>query len=360
VSAVVTAEFVELIDPRPGEEVEPSRLEPYLRAHLPASEGAFALRQFGGGHANLTYLVRFGAHEYVLRRPPLGPVAPASHDMKREHRVLAAMPDIFPLAPRSYLYCDDKTIIGAEFHVMERRRGIVIRGDLPERFRDDKAVARRIGEMMIDVLGALHKADPEAAGLGQLGHPEGYAGRQLEGWAKRWQAAKDKELPRVDALIAWLAARLPPPPAVSLLHNDFKLDNMLVAAEDPGRPVAVLDWDMCTRGDPLMDLGYLLNLWAQGDDDPEWLQWGAMPTWRQGSPSRVEAIERYGKVTGFPLDHIDWYHVYGLFKMIVIIQQIYIRYLRGQTLDQRFAIFGGRVAAFAEKGHMLIAQSGKP
>jgi aminoglycoside phosphotransferase (APT) family kinase protein len=351
--------FVELIDPRPGEEVETARLEPYLRARLPRTEGSFSWRQFGGGHANLTYLVRFGDSDYVLRRPPLGPIAPSSHDMKREHRVLAALPDIFPLAPRSYLYCEDAGIIGAEFHVMERRRGIVVRGDLPERFRDDPAVARRITEMLIDTLAAFHKADPDAAGLGSLGHPEGYAARQLEGWAKRWQAAKDKELPRVDALIAWLVARIPPPPAVSLLHNDFKLDNMLVGADDPGRPVAVLDWDMCTRGDPLMDLGYLLNLWAQGDDDPEWLQWGAMPTWRPGSLTRAEAVERYARATGFGLEHVDWYHVFGLFKMIVIIQQIYIRYLRGQTKDERFAIFGGRVQAFAEKGHTLIARSGR-
>jgi len=356
----MAVEAADTIDPRPGEEVDTSRLEPYLRANLPATDGPFMLRQFGGGHANLTYLVRFGEHEYVLRRPPLGPVAASSHDMKRENRVLSRLHEVFPLAPRSYLYCADAGLIGADFHVMERRHGIVIRGDLPERWQGDKMMARRIGEMMIDTMAALHKADPARAGLGDLGRPEGYAQRQLEGWTKRWHAAKDHDIPRVDAMIAWLVKRTPVPPAATLLHNDFKLDNMLVGAEDPARPVAVLDWDMCTRGDPLMDLGYILNLWGEPSDPKDWLDWGAMPTWREGSPTRAEAIERYARATGFPVGHIGWYHVFGTFKMIVIVQQIYIRYLRGQTQDKRFAIFGRRVESFAEKGNVLMARSAEP
>lgn len=352
----MSGETAELIAPRVGEELDTSRLEPYLRQHLPGAEGPMALRQFGGGHANLTYELRFGPREYVLRRPPLGPIAPSAHDMKREHRVLAALPDIYPWAPRSYLYCGDAGIIGAEFHVMERRHGIVIRSELPEAVKRDPRLARRIGEMMVDTLAALHTADPAAAKLGDLGRPEGYAARQLEGWTKRWHAAKDKDLPRVDEMAAWLSRHLPKPQRVSLLHNDFKLDNMIVDRDDPGIAVAVLDWDMCTRGDPLMDLGYMLNYWSEPKDDLAWRQAAFMPTWYPGFPSRAEAVERYAQKTGLALDEVLWYHVFGVFKLTGVIQQIYIRYLRGQTADARFATFGKRVATLAEKGCALIAE----
>jgi len=352
----MAAVAAELIDPRPGEEIDTARLEPYLRAHLPRAEGPFSLRQFGGGHANLTYLARFGESEYVVRRPPLGPVAPSSHDMKREHRVLATLPDIFPLAPRSYHYCGDAAIIGAEFHVMERRRGIVIRSDPPDSVKRDPALARRVGEMLVDTLASLHRADPAAAGLGDLGRPEGFVERQLEGWIKRWHAAKDKDLARVDEMIAWLSRNLPRTQRAALLHNDYKLDNMIVDAADPARPVAVLDWDMCTRGDPLMDLGYMLNYWSEAGDDPAWREAAFMPTWYPGFPKRAEAVERYAQATGFALEDVRWYHVFGVFKLTGVIQQIYIRYLRGQTRDPRFARFGARVATLAEKGCALIAR----
>lgn len=349
----MAGQTAEVIDPRSGEELDGSRLEPYLRGKLPQTDGPFSLRQFGGGHANLTYLVRFGAAEYVLRRPPLGPVAPSAHDMKREHRVLATLPDIFPLAPRSYLYCGDTSIIGAEFHVMERRHGIVIRSELPARAQGDPRMCRHIGEMIVDTLAALHTADPARAGLGDLGHPEGYAQRQLDGWITRWHAAKDRDLPRVDEMITWLSKRVPCPQRASLLHNDFKLDNMIVDADDPSRAVAVLDWDMCTRGDPLMDLGYMLNYWSQADDDPRWQRASFMPTWYPGFPTRTEAIARYAQKTGFTVEDIRWYHVFGVFKLAGVLQQIYIRYLRGQTTDARFATLGERVATLAEKGCAL-------
>ena len=353
----MTAKLADTIAPRSGEEVDASRLEPYLRARLPMTDGPFGLRQFGGGHANLTYLVSFGDSEYVVRRPPLGPVAPSSHDMKREHRVLATLPDIFPLAPRSHLYCGDASIIGAEFHVMERRHGIVIRSDLPEEFKGKPALARRIGEMIVDTLAALHTADPAEAKLGDLGHPEGYVRRQLDGWIKRWHAAKDKDLATVDETIAWLSKRVPSPQRASLLHNDFKLDNMIVSADDPARAVAVLDWDMCTRGDPLMDLGYMLNYWSEAGDSIPWRNAAFMPTWYPGFPTRGEAVQRYARKTGFTLDDIRWYHVFGVFKLTGVIQQIYIRYLRGQTSDPRFAAFGDRVKTLAEKGCALIARA---
>jgi aminoglycoside phosphotransferase (APT) family kinase protein len=351
---MVTERDPEIIDVRSDERLETARLEAYLRGKLPATEGPFELAQFGGGHANLTYLVRFGDAEYVLRRPPLGPVAPSAHDMGREHHVLSRLWRAFPLAPRSYLFCDDKSIIGADFHIMERRHGIAIRTRLPEGYDWTPELNERLGHMIIDVLASLHQVDPASVGLGDLGQPDGFVRRQLTGWAKRWQAAKDDAAPAgMQELIAWLEARLPESRHVSLLHNDYKLDNMLVGADDPARPIAVLDWDMCTRGDPLVDLGYLLTFWSEAGDDPRWIEAAAMPTRAPGFPTRDELVERYALTTGFDCSHASWYHVFGVFKIAVILQQIYIRYLKGQTQDRRFAVFGNRVAGLIGKARAL-------
>ena len=347
----------ELIPIRADEGLDAARLEAYLRGRLPGAEGPLTLGQFGGGHANLTYLLRYGPREFVLRRPPLGPIAASSHDMSREHRVLSRLHRLFDLAPECYLLCDDASIIGAEFMVMERRVGRVIRIDLPERFLGDPDLARRIGEMMIDSLAAFHKVDAEACGLGDLGRPEGFVARQLAGWSGRWYKAKDRDYPAMDQLIAWLEAGVPSSNQTSLIHNDYKLDNMLVGTDDPDRAVALLDWDMCTRGDPLMDLGYLLNFWVEAGDPHQWHAAAAMPTWRDGFPSRAEAIARYGEQTGFALHDVLWYHIFGAFKIAVILQQIHIRWLRGQTQDKRFADMGERVETLIEKG---LALAGAP
>lgn len=344
----------EVIEVRPDERLDTARLEPWLRARLPEAEGPFELAQFGGGHANLTYLVRFGESEYVLRRPPLGPVAAGAHDMQREHRVLKDLWRAFPLAPRSFLYCEDESVIGAPFHVMERRNGIAVRTELPEGYDWTPALNARVGEMIIDVLAELHTADPAAAGLGDLGRPEGFLERQVAGWAKRWEAAKDDDAPpAMDAVAAWLQRDVPAQDRVALLHNDFKLDNLLLDADDPARAVAVLDWDMGTRGDPLADLGYTLAFWGEAGDDPRWIEGASMPTWNPGFPTREEAVERYARATGFDCGRAHWYHVFGVFKIAVILQQIYIRYLRGQTQDERFAVFGDRVAALTDKARAL-------
>ncbi len=355
----MTAVDPETIPPRPDERLDAARLEPWLRAHLPRAEGPMTIRQFGGGHANLTYLVAFGEDEYVVRRPPLGPVAPSAHDMKREHRVLSRLPDAFPLAPRSLVLCTDTSVIGAEFHVMERRRGRVIRDTLPPGVAEDPDTCRRIAWMIVDTLADLHRVDAASVGLGELGRPEGFVERQLEGWARRWVAARvddpgaDEAI--VDRAVEWLRGGMPRSDAVAILHNDFKLDNILVAEDDPARPVAVLDWDMCTRGDPLMDLGYLLSYWGEAGDDPAWRKVGFMPTWHPGFPGRRAAAERYAERTGLDIGEIHWYHVFGVFKLIVVLQQIYIRYLRGQTRDERFAAFGTRIANLIAKLDAILA-----
>ena len=344
----------EVIAVRPDEEIDLSRLDPWLRSNLPDTEGPLIVRQFGGGHANLTYLLKFADTEYVLRRPPLGPIAPTAHDMAREHRVLMRLTDAFPLAPRSYILCTDVAVLGVNFHVMERRHGVVIRSDLPETLRGRPDLNQQIGNMVIDTLTDLHQVDPSAVGLGEMGRPEGFVERQLDGWRHRWHAAKVQEINDVDYVLRWLETNVPPPQATALLHNDYKLDNLMVAALDPTIPVALLDWDMTTRGDPLMDLGYLLNFWNEADDDPKWHSVSQMPTHHKGFPSRAEVVERYARRSGLDLDHIAWYHVFGVFKLVVIVQQIYLRYQRGQTQDQRFAHYDDRVKNLARKGIELI------
>jgi len=294
--------------------------------------------------------VQFGDTQYVLRRPPLGPIAPGSHDMQREFRVLSKLHEHFPLAPQSYFYCDDDSIIGAPFQVMERRHGIVIRNRMPAIASDGPEIRRRIGEMMVDVLVRLHAVDRDAAGLTDLGHPEGFVARQLKGWSDRWRAAAHEDNADMVRLIAWLERRLPTTRYVAILHNDFKLDNMIVDAQDPAIPVAVLDWDMCTSGDALMDLGYLLNQWVEADDDPDWIAWAAMPTWQTGFARREDVIERYCNRSGFDVDDVQWYYAFSVMKFAVIIQQIYIRYRRGQTKDERFAHYDQRAASFVSKG----------
>ena len=356
-------EAAELIAERPDERLDLGRLEPYLRAHLPGAEGKLTVAQFHGGKANLTYLVRFGegeaAKEFVLRRPPLGPIPPGAHDMRREHRVLSVLHRRFPPAPRSLLLCEDESVIGAVFIVEERRRGFVIRDDIPDDFAGRPELNRRIGFALVDALAALHLVDAAEIGLDGLGRVDGYLERQLSGWTRRWEGSlggpeeersRDGMAPALD----WLARNRPKERAGALLHNDFRLDNCLLDTADPARIAAVLDWDMCTQGDPLADLGYVLNYWVEPGDDPEWRAIASMPTWRDGFPSRAEAVERYATKTGSDVGEILWYQVFAAFKLAVIIQQIYIRYVRGQTQDVRFATYWRRVLGLADKARVLI------
>ena len=344
----------ELIGVRPDEQLDLDRLAPWLRAHLPGGGGPLEVAgQFGGGYANLTYLLRRGDREYVLRRPPLGPLAPTAHDMRREHRVLSRLGAAYPLAPRSFALCSDPAVLGVDFHVLERRHGFVIRGQLPPDVAGDPATARRLGNALVDALAALHRVDPRAVGLHDLGRPEGYVERQLAGWTRRWQAT-GRTLPGMDRMAAWLRERLPPQQAATLLHNDFQIENVLLDAADPATIVAVLDWDMCTRGDPLMDLGYLLNCWSDPGDDPSWRGVSPAPGSAPGLPARRELVERYARATGFDVGPAQWYHVFGVFKLAVVLEQIHVRFQRGQTRDVRFGALGARVAGLAAKGLALM------
>jgi aminoglycoside phosphotransferase (APT) family kinase protein len=331
----------DVIEVRPDERFDEARLAAWLKGKLPGSDLPLTVRQFGGGHANLTYLLRFGDDvEYVLRRPPLGPVPPGAHDMEREHRVLSRLWRAFPLAPRAHLFCDDPEVIGAPFFVMERRHGVVVRGAIPPQFgggRDERA-NRKLSEVVVDVLADFHAVDPEAAGFGDLGRPEGFLERQVTGWTQRWERSRVEPFPLADELQRWLLDNLPVSPPATLLHNDWRLDNMAVAEDDPGRCVAVYDWDMCTRGDPLADLGTVLALWYDPEEAPASMN--PMPTLAPGFLRRAEAARRYGERSGRSLDALPYYLVFGTFKMAVVLQQIYFRYHRGQTRDARFAGLG--------------------
>ena len=330
----------DLIDVRADEVIDVDRLAGFLAGRLEGAEHVPEVRQFSGGHANLTYLLTYPDAEYVLRRPPLGPLAPGAHDMAREFRVLSRLWQAFPPAPRAYVLCEDPEVIGAPFFLMERRDGVVVRNGVPDRFGAglDEDANRRLSEVVIDTLGEFHAVDPAACGLADLGHPDGFLERQVAGWMERWLGARHEENPTAERVGHWVARSIPASPPPTLLHNDWRLDNMAVDQNDPGRCLAVYDWDMCTRGDPLADLGTVLSVWYASDEVPASLN--PMPTTVPGFMTRDQALARYGDQTGRDVSGFDWYLVFGTWKLAVVLQQIYIRWLRGQTRDDRFARMG--------------------
>ncbi len=339
---------------RAEERFDEARVSAYLRAHLPehAAEADFVFEQFPGGHANLTYLARAGRRELVLRRPPLGPVAPRSHDMVREYTVLARLHEVYPEAPRALHLCTDTSVMGKPFFVMERRTGYVIREEWPEGLPDSPGVRETAAQEFIDSLVRLHQVDYRGIGLGDLGRPEGFLIRQLEGWWGRWQLASTRDVPDMERLFEALRSAVPEPPTSTLLHNDFKLDNAMVDAG--GGLVAVFDWDMATLGDPLVDLATALAYWAEPDDPPERV-FGPTPMREGGFPSREEFRERYARGAGLDLTSLGWYEAFAFFKVAVICEQIYVRYKIGQTTDQRFEGFGEKAERLAAAGRELAA-----
>jgi aminoglycoside phosphotransferase (APT) family kinase protein len=331
----------DLIEVRSDEQFDLESLTGWLatQPHLP--HGLPTVKQFAGGKANLTYLLEFpGGEELVLRRPPLGPVAESAHDMAREHMVLSRLWQTFEKAPRALAMCDDPAVIGAQFFVMERKPGVVIRDRVPDQFGggEDQEANRKLSEVVIDTLVELHAVDAVESGLEVLGRPDGFLQRQVDGWWGRWERSRHENNPAADEVGGWLRSNLPASGAPTLLHNDWRLDNMAVSPEDPGLCVAVYDWDMATRGDPLADVGTLMASWYEEGEERSTL--APMPTTAPGWMSRDEALQRYGDLSGRDLTDIDWYVVFGTWKLGVVLQQIYIRWLRGQTEDTRFEPLG--------------------
>lgn len=350
---------------RKGEELDETALKHYLRATLSAEysgsdpDPTLKIRQFPGGHSNLTYLLRYGPHEFVLRRPPVGPVAPTAHDMPREYRLLSVIHPRFPLAPRPVLLCEDTSIIGVPFYLMERRRGFIVRSKLPDDLGEDLELRRRLSENAVDTLVALHKVDIHSSGIVEMGKPAGFVTRQVKGWADRWQRSKTTELPEMDEVIGWLNQRIPVESIedATIVHNDFKLDNLMLDEQEPSRVIAVLDWEMCAVGDPLVDLGLFLSYWTMkgGGDENSSLR---AITNGAGWMRREEIIERYEKATGRNLSQIVFYETFARFKVAVVIQQIYFRYVKGQTRDERFRHFDLLVSELTRDALELAQHSG--
>lgn len=347
---------------RPNEELDASALQGYLSSYLGpvANENEVVLKQFPGGHSNLTYLLQFGGQEFVLRRPPMGPVAPKAHDMPREFRLLGTIHPHFPFAPKPILLCEDPSIIGAPFYLMERRRGLVIRNQVPPEIGDDLVMRHRVSEAVVDTLVALHAVDIYSTSIIHLGKPAGFVERQVNGWSERWARSKTSEVPEMEAVIVWLKDRMTfekDEASATLVHNDYKLDNVMLDKEDPSRVVAVLDWEMCSVGDPLIDLGLFLCYWTLKDEDDA--QQGSLTavTTGPGWMTRNEILELYESQTGRDVSRIKFYETFALFKVAVILQQIFFRFARGQTNDQRFKSFDLRVLSLARAANELGARS---
>ena len=322
---------------RPGEELDLERLAAYLADRLPDLEAPLAVRQFPRGFSNLTYLLRAGSRELVLRRPPVGAAVKSGHDMGREHRILSRLSRVYDKAPAPLLFCDDPAVLGAPFYLMERVEGVILRPRMAAEMRPAPARMAAIAGGFVDTLAELHAVDYAAAGLAELGRPEGYVRRQVDGWAGRYETARTDDVPEMTRVAAWLDAEAPAEAGAALIHNDFKYDNLVLDPDDGTRVIAVLDWEMATLGDPLMDLGTSLGYWVEPDDPPELRALALSPTLLPGNPTRAELVERYARASGREVAEPVFYYVYGLFKIAVIVQQIYARYRRGHTRDPRFA-----------------------
>jgi aminoglycoside phosphotransferase (APT) family kinase protein len=344
---------------RPGEELNLASLADWLRGRIEGAQRGIAVEQFPSGHSNLTYLLRMDedGREYVLRRGPLGPVAPKAHDMAREFRVLQMVHPHFREAPNVFHLCEDPAVVGAVFFVMERRRGLILRDEVPPELARVPNYAQLVSEAFVDSLVRLHTIDVSKTGLIALGKPEGFLERQVQGWTERWNRAKTDEMPKMDRVIRWLLDRRPSSPAPTLVHNDYKLDNVMLNEESVDRIEAVLDWEMATVGDPLADLGLTLCYWAWAEAPQLRAREGPALKSQPGWYTRDQFVQRYAERTGRDLSHIGYYEVLGVFKLAVILQQIYYRFRRGQTQDRRFQNFDQRVKGLVELADSL---TGKP
>ncbi|MEP6924191.1 MAG: phosphotransferase family protein [Pyrinomonadaceae bacterium] len=342
--------FEDATSVRAGEQLNEQNLLKFLRSNLPDAKGDIEIKQFPAGSSNLTYSIEIGEQNFVLRRPPFGSTVKSAHDMNREFRVLSALSRIYPAAPRPLLFCADENIIGAEFYLMERKNGVILRGlDVPEKLTESSELQKAVCESFVDNLAALHNLDYKSAGLGDLGKPDGYVRRQTTGWIERYHQAKTDEWREIEHSAVWLSTNIPPETGrAALVHNDYKFDNVMLAIDDLTRVIGVLDWEMATIGEPLMDLGTTLGYWMD-KETPQFLQTMPFnPRVLMENFTRRELAARYAEQTGTDISNLLFYYVFGTFKIAVIAQQIYFRFARGATQDKRFANFNQFVAALGK------------
>jgi aminoglycoside phosphotransferase (APT) family kinase protein len=333
---------------RPGEEIDLMALNRYLSTHAKLVGPIVEVRQFPGGYSNLTYsLVRSDQKEYILRRPPFGAEhIRGGHDMEREYHVLTMIQRAgFPKIPRPIWLCDDKSVMGCSFYIMERVKGVILRANAAPKQGLSPAQMRATSEALVDNLVELHALDIQATGLIQIGKPEGYIRRQVEGWHKRYLASQTDDLPVMEQLFQWLLDTLPPENSPTLIHNDYKYDNVVLNPADLSEILAVLDWEMCTVGDPLMDVGTALSYWSEAGDGT--FEKSFNLTWLPGTLTRQQFADRYAEKSGRNVSNMLYYYVFGLFKNTVVMQQIYARWKKGLTKDDRFAGLGSGIQSLS-------------
>jgi len=336
------------VDIREGEELDVAAVDRFMKQAIPDLEGSPEFKQYPGGASNLTYQVDYGPRSFVLRRPPFGKIAKSAHDMLREAKVMRALKPVYPYVPNIIAICDDHDVLGCDFYVMERLKGIILRQDFPEDLTLTEADTRKLCLNVIDKLVDLHQVDAKGAGLDELGKGAGYVERQIRGWSDRFRKAKTDDVGDFEQVMGWLNDKMPDDIAQVVIHNDFRFDNVVLNSDNPFEVVGVLDWEMATIGDPLMDLGNSLAYWIEADDEGPFQMLRRQPTNQPGMLTRKEVVAYYAEKSGIKIDNFDFYEIYGLFRLAVIVQQIYYRFYHGQTKDKRFAAFG-HAANYLEK-----------
>ncbi len=343
---------------RHGEELDAVTVDRYLKQQLPDLEGSPEIRQFPGGASNLTYLLHYANRDLILRRPPFGKKAKGAHDMVREARIMQQLKPVYPVVPEVLALCQDESVMGCDFYVMERLVGVIPRQDFPPELLLSPQKTRQLCESFLDQLIKLHQVDIKVTGLEALGKGEGYIARQISGWSERFRNARTPDVNDFEEVIAWLEAKKPEREiAITLIHNDWRLDNVVLDADDPAQVIGVLDWEMATLGDPLMELGCVLTYWIQSDDDPVLQSMRRQPSNAAGMMTRDEIVSYYLQKTGYRISSIDFYHIYGIFRLAVIAQQIWYRYYHKQTDNPAFAQFGFMVNYLEQRCLTLIKAS---
>lgn len=348
------------IDVRRGEELDSRQLDRVLKQVVPGLQGAPVIKQYASGASNLTYLISYPNRELVLRRPPPGAKAASAHSMIREYRVISALASVYPAVPRGIYYSDDESLLGSEFYLMEKVEGLLVKDSLPAAWNFNDEDRRRFGKTVFDKLIELHRVDYTAAGLADFGKPQGYAERQILGWNRRFTNAHTADISSFEDIQQWLVANIPTASADSpaaLIHGDFRIDNVMIDPENPFKVIAVMDWEMAALGDPLMDLANSLAYWVHSDDPPALQTIKQQPSDAPGMLRREEIIAYYAEQTGFDTSKWDFYEVYGYWRLMGILQQLYFRFVNQQTQDQRFAGYGQGVALLGEYCRQLICKS---